>query len=368
MWASDDRDPPTTPSLRGGSVRERPVTVEFQEAPSATPASTSVPLIRVARWMQAAAKGTLTMGPGATSTHSALLVAVAQYQGQNEYSTAGQRTLAAFANSVERTARTALAELVDCGWLIRCADVTGEPARYAVAMTPGRPIPDRPPAKNSATPRISLPGQSDTPANDSGGPRQTIPEGSGSNCRGTPDFIADKKTSEETIQKTSEKPIAPASARGVNAQGDLFGSLGVEPVASPPPKRPGKRGPSREAKRPRWRDYADAFRTGCADAGANITPLTEGEAATIGRTAATHAMGLDGKPLTGPDVDAWIRKMATTFARAGGNLTAWNFKNYCDRTLGGARMSPPARAAPIRVQPGGIAAEMDPAWDDESEP
>lgn len=369
MWTADDREPPTTPSLRGSAVRERAVTVEFQEAAPKPPTSTSVPLIRVARWLQAVAKGDIIMGPGATSAHSALLAAVAQYQGQNAFSTAGQRTLAAFANTVERTARTALAELVTHGWLLREDNPNGEhgyETRYAVAATPGRPIPARPTlAKAAGTPRQPLPDASDAPAIGSGGSRHPLPEEGGIDCRNPPAAIADKKTIEETTEETTEKTIARTDARActreTKGQGDLFG----ETPSSLPPSKP-KRQP-RKGARPRWRDYADAFVAGCADAGTTITPLAESEARTLGRVAAAHAKGSDGQSLAGPDVDAWIRKAAAVFTRAGGNLTAWNFKTYCDRTMGGggARSPQPARAAPIRVQPGGIASGVDPAWDEE---
>ena len=147
MTAAEETAPETARSLRGAEIHESVPPVELMSAAALPewvhPISTSAPLIRVARWMQHATKGDIDLGPGATSTHVALMFAVGQYQGQNDYSTAGQRTLATAAWTVERAARMGLEELVANGWLTRANDPPGSVARYAVAVAPGRPIPLR---------------------------------------------------------------------------------------------------------------------------------------------------------------------------------------------------------------------------------
>jgi hypothetical protein len=161
----------------------------------------------------------------------------------------------------------------------------------------------------------------------------------------------------------NEAPIARAGAREVLGQGVLFGEAPPQSTTAPKREQPRKRGAPKS--RPRWQDYAHAFVTGCADAGVTITPLSAGEGATLGRVAAAHAKGPDGQPLKGPAVDAWLRGTAAPFTRAGGSLTAWAFKAYCDRTFGGARASPSPRGGSLdRRQPHAIAKGQDAGWNE----
>lgn len=348
MSAAEDIPPPTARSLRGEEIRESAPHVELKSADDLParvhPISTSAPLIRVARWMQHATKGDIDLGPGATSTHVALMFAVGQYQGQNDYSTAGQRTLATAAWTVERAARTGLEELVAHGWLTRANDPVGSVARYAVAAAPGRPIPLRKTTKK-ATAAVNANPPEDIAAHasigDSDGPALSADPPGNKNQEGRhsvpipPAITTDKKTKEEITEKISEKTIAgvPASARtcevtsmpSPSPQANLFGEPVCEPAPAPSPKpkaakvakapKPPKPPPAPKAAEL----YSTAYVAGMADAepGCGFTPLTEAACGLIGMAAAAHAKDpATGEPITGEPLLAWIRKTSAEYRRA----------------------------------------------------
>lgn len=371
MFAESDAPPPTAPSLRGAKIRERVPNVEVGDAPSArtAPLSTSVPLIRVARWMQLVAKGEIVMGPGASATHTGLLLAVAQYQGQNAWSTAGQRTLAGFANTVERTARTALAELVRHGWLTRNDEPHGRygyETRYAVAATPGNPIPARGnAAKVAPAVRQPMPADpTDPPAITADVARQALPHGSGNFSLPPQAITADKETSEEIKEKITEKTIAHASARGALAGAmslDLFGE------ATKPPSRPAKK----PKTVPAHKRYGDAWIAAFAACGVAVPPMPQSAAGQLGQLAATYGRDASGNAPKGADVDAWIRKIGEDFCRQNLGTEVWALRKWLttraqQTALGTARASPHGRGAvaPDRRQPGAWAKPDDAGWRD----
>ncbi len=379
MSAAADMAPETARSLRGAEIQEAPPHVELQSADDLPawvhPISTSAPLIRVARWMQHATKGDIDLGPGATSTHVALMFAVGQYQGQNDYSTAGQRTLATAAWTVERAARMGLEELVANGWLTRANDPPGSVARYAVAVAPGRPIPlrrayKRPTSAINALPPEEVAGGSSgdgaaisagPPGNKIQTPRQSVPD--------PPAITADKKTKEEITEKITEKTFAgvPAGARTCEAtsmpspspQANLFGEPVCEPAPSPKPKpkaakvakapKPPKPAPALKATEL----YSAAYVAGMADAepGCGFTPLTEAACGLIGMAAAAHAKdSTTGEPITGEPLLAWIRKTAAEYRRAADPAYAKGFSAHSFVTwLNASR--PKSRKVPLPPPP-----------------
>ncbi len=377
MSAAADMAPETARSLRGAEIQEAPPHVELQSADDLPawvhPISTSAPLIRVARWMQHATKGDIDLGPGATSTHVALMFAVGQYQGQNDYSTAGQRTLATAAWTVERAARMGLEELVANGWLTRANDPPGSVARYAVAVAPGRPIPlrrthKRPTSAVNADPPEEVAGASPgdgaaisagPPGNKIQTPRQSVPD--------PPAINADKKTKEEITEEITEKTFAgvPAGARTCEAtsmpspspQANLFGEPVCEPAPSPKPKpakaakaqKPPKPAPAPKAAKL----YSAAYVAGMADAepGCGFTPLTEAACGLIGMAAAAHAKdAATGEPITGEPLLAWIRKTAAEYRRAADPAFAKGFDAHSFLTwLNASR--PKTRKVPLPPPP-----------------
>lgn len=95
-------------------------------------------IVRAAQWFQDAADQKIRHGGFAV--HVALVLSVATYQEDREWSEVPIATLAKASRCTDKTARVALAELVKAGWLRR-ADIptgpNGYQTRFAIGDTPG---------------------------------------------------------------------------------------------------------------------------------------------------------------------------------------------------------------------------------------
>jgi hypothetical protein len=141
-----------------------------------------------------------------------------------------------------------------------------------------------------------------------------------------------------------------AGAESAPGQGGLFGLDAPEPGAKKQRTRkvPGER-PSHER-------YALAYAAGIVDiAGGQFTPPTDTHAQFVFRKALpVHALDANGEPLTGAELEAWIRASAADYRRARGDSAAFEggFKpaKWLDWLQGG-KVGSPARALPHNVIP-----------------
>lgn len=108
-------------------------------------------IVRAAQWFQDAADQKVRHGGFAV--HVALVLSVATYQEDREWSEVPITTLAKASCCTDKTARVALAELVKAGWLRRSDIPTGPngyQTRFAIGDAPGGLIAPRPPPLRSA--------------------------------------------------------------------------------------------------------------------------------------------------------------------------------------------------------------------------
>lgn len=370
MWAESDKDPPTTPSRRGPELVARPVHVDIEEAPDRAPSTRGRFLFALMRRLRDLTPHDLPAMP------RAVLMVMADFADASGVAWPAVSTVAKTAGMSENTARRAMEALVEHGWLVLRQKATPRTtARYEV-RSDGRPFasPTRgaalrgPRSEPLPDPVSGVPGLH--PRGAAVGPQGCKPDTPGvqqRDLRGAavgPD-PHNYPPNDPHNYPPNHPPIARAVARGVgakstdegNGQATLWGVSKGEP---PPKARRGR--PKRE--RPRWRDYADAFVAGCAAGDVTVTPLSEGETKTIQRVAGTHAKGPNGEKLADAAVIEWVHRAAERCARETKDPTVWKFKSFCDRVFGGGGASPPpARAAPIRVQPGEMARGQDPDWD-----
>lgn len=324
MWTPDDEPPPTSPSLRGADVHERPVMVAVEEPPSRTPSTRG-------RFLFALMRRLRELPPAALPRSArAVLIVLADFADASGVAWPALPTIAQTAGMAQNTARKALRDLARHGWIIVRREPTPRTSGRYEVRADGRPFfADKPTVAFAPSPgevQILDPSSAISEVQiledrgaDSG--RQGCNSGSfevqKTELRGAekvPDPHRETLT-EAPSETPTEAPIACTLARARGADGKVQAVLFVdaggarEAAAVVPQKRRAGRATTVES-------YPGAYQTGHADAGGTVSRPTGADAKTLGRAAATHARGPDGEPLKGDAVLAWIRERAADFRRA----------------------------------------------------
>jgi hypothetical protein len=270
------------------------------------------PLIAVAQWMQRVAEEHVETG--LSSVHVALLIAVAQYQGFNQHSRAGQTTLAAAAHCARSTAIDALEDLVEHGWVVATPQPNGFVMRYSVTLENGRAIAGRRSSLVRRDRTCPGAGQAVAPVRK---PDTTCPEAghhlSGSRTPTCPE-AGHEKTTEEIKEKTTEE------TRGAATSASLLAPKG--------------RSKSKASGEPRAQDtYVHAFRRGL-DASRERVQAVSAVALTAPKlgTALGAAVGAVaqrwGTDISGESVPRFIEASTILFVRYQASLVAKKGPSY----------------------------------------